>query len=185
VNDFSKPGKGSNGLCLECGLCCNGVIFADVQLQPGDDPARLQALGLPLKLKPAKGLGAGANPNQWKFAQPCTALDGCHCRVYAERPGHCRAFECLLLKSVKAGGIQPAAALDVIREARRRADVVEGLLQQLGDSDTQSPLRSRFRRVQKRAEVEAWEAGKGIAYSELTLAMHDLNLMLSERFYAG
>ena len=21
-------------LCLECGLCCNGVIFADVELQP-------------------------------------------------------------------------------------------------------------------------------------------------------
>src|SRR5438132_2396309 len=33
-------------LCLECGLCCNGVIFADVRLQPGDDPKRLKALGL-------------------------------------------------------------------------------------------------------------------------------------------
>jgi len=35
-------------ICLECGLCCNGVIFADVQLQPGDLPDRLRELGLKL-----------------------------------------------------------------------------------------------------------------------------------------
>jgi Fe-S-cluster containining protein len=189
VNDFSKPGNGSNALCLECGLCCNGVIFADVQLQPGDDPVRLQALGLSIHSKngprPAPGSRRKPNSIRRKFAQPCTAFEGCRCRVYAERPEHCRAFECLLLKSVKAGRIQPAAALEVIREARRRTDVVEDLLQQFGDSDKQSPLRARFRRIQKRAETEAWEAGKGLTYSQLTLAMHDLNLILSDRFYAG
>jgi hypothetical protein len=31
-------------LCLTCGLCCNGVIFANVGLRPGDDAARPQPL---------------------------------------------------------------------------------------------------------------------------------------------
>jgi uncharacterized protein len=36
-------------LCLNCGLCCNGVIFADVKLVPEDNSARLRSLGLPLR----------------------------------------------------------------------------------------------------------------------------------------
>src|ERR1041384_8180337 len=99
----------SNDLCLECGLCCNGVIFADVQLEPADDAARLQSLGLSLS-RPRAGQGSATkagNPqsaictsarearNQFeepilrraweanpKFKQPCSAFDGCRCRIY-------------------------------------------------------------------------------------------------------
>src|SRR5215472_953064 len=91
-------------LCLSCGLCCNGVIFADVRLKPSDDPARLRALGLPLS-----GQTPGSKKAVLNFNQPCAALEGCSCRIYADRPNHCRHFECLLLKSAKAGRVRPMA----------------------------------------------------------------------------
>ncbi len=31
-------------LCPDCGLCCNGVLFADVELRAGDDAGRLKQL---------------------------------------------------------------------------------------------------------------------------------------------
>ena len=51
-------------LCPNCGLCCNGVLFADVELQPGDDAGRLAALGMALKKK----------GGQRAFVQPCRCL---------------------------------------------------------------------------------------------------------------
>ena len=108
-------------LCPACGLCCSGVIFADVGLQRRDDAARLRSLGLPVSV-PRSAL----RPPH--LAQPCAAFDGCRCRVYADRPQYCREFECVLLQSVKTGHTQAAAALRIIRTARERADKVRRLL---------------------------------------------------------
>ena len=38
-------------LCAACGLCCNGVVFHTVRLQPGDSAKSVAALGLKLKRK--------------------------------------------------------------------------------------------------------------------------------------
>ena len=40
-------------LCAACGLCCNGVMFHTVKLQPNDSAPALAALGLKLKRKQA------------------------------------------------------------------------------------------------------------------------------------
>ena len=36
-------------LCTRCGLCCNGSLFADVELAPSDDSATLEVLGLAIE----------------------------------------------------------------------------------------------------------------------------------------
>lgn len=169
----------SNPLCLECGLCCNGVIFANGQLQPQDDVGRLRQLGL--KLLRSRQPQA---PNR-KFAQPCAAFDGCRCQIYAERPAYCRAFECALLKEFQAGNIQAEAALRIIRQARRRADKVGRLLQELGDAAGHGALSARFRRMQRRAEIGGLDEEGADRFGELTLAMQDLNFLLSKSFYPG
>jgi Fe-S-cluster containining protein len=163
-------------LCLACGLCCNGVIFADVQLQSGDEAVRVQSLGLKLKS------GGRCQP---RLMQPCEAYDGSRCRIYAERPQYCSEFECLLLKSVKAGNMEPATALRIIGRAREQADKVCGLLRELGDSEETLSLGSRFRRTARR--MESLEVDKTTAdlHAQLTLAVHDLNRLLAESFYPG
>jgi Fe-S-cluster containining protein len=170
---MNKPDD--NSLCRECGLCCNGVIFADVQLRRGDNIARLRALGLAFAQKSKAGTE--------KFRQPCTAFAGCECKIYSERPTYCRQFECLLLKSVKAGETNSDDAVRVIRSALRRVKKVKRLLQQLGDTDDSVALSKRFRRIQRKLESAPLNREAAQTFGELTLAVHDLNMLLAEKFY--
>ena len=135
-------------LCWNCALCCNGVLFKDVELQPGDSAARLQNLGLPV----SEIVNRKLQIVNRKFPQPCAALDGCRCRIYADRPARCRQFECALLKSVQAGETETDAALRTISAARQRADQVRQLLREAGDADEQLALSLRFKRTKKKFE---------------------------------
>jgi len=160
-------------LCLACGLCCSGVLFRDVELQAGDDSARLQALGLPLeRLK-----------RRTRFPQPCAALcEGNQCRLYQERPARCRQFECALFKAVLEQRVKTAAALKTIQQARRAVDRVRALLRQLGDLDEQLALSRRFRRMQRRLESGGANRETAGVFADLSSAMHELNLLLREKF---
>ncbi len=171
------PDNFAEQLCLKCGLCCNGVIFADVQLQPSDDAARLKTLGLLLNSK--------LKTKNLKFPQPCAAHDGCRCKIYSNRPTYCREFECALLKNVSAGKVEVPAALRVIRTAKERAERVRSLLSELGDTEETLALSKRFRRTAKKFHSGAPDETSADIFGQLTLAVHDLNLTLSQKFYPG
>jgi hypothetical protein len=194
---LKKPGK-SNGaaaaeICRACGLCCNGVIFGDVKLQPGDAPARLQALRLslpqPVRRQNAAPEAAPGPLVLWshkpRISQPCAGYDGCRCRLYAERPRYCREFECALLTRVKAGQMGSNEALRLIRSARQGAAEVTRLLRRLGDTDEQVALAKRFRGATRRIEKASLDPATAAAYGKLSLAMHKLNRVLSRDFYPG
>lgn len=178
-------GRPAEEICLSCGMCCNGVVFADVQVQAGDDPERLRELGLAFRRGKgglARALVAGKGP---KFRQPCAAYDGCRCRIYGERPRYCREFECVLLKRVKAGAVTPAAALRRIRKTRKQVETVKSLLRELGDLDEALSLAKRFRRTSKRLEKDGFDEAGAERFGKLTLALHNLNLLLGAEFYPG
>jgi Fe-S-cluster containining protein len=130
-NDFVSQ------LCPKCGLCCNGVLFADVELRKGDDAQRLVELGLSLIKK----------GRQQAFAQPCACFDGKLCRIYNERPKRCRTFECGLLKRVQAGALGADAALKTIAEAKRQVEKVSKLLCGAGSDDARLALSQRYERA--------------------------------------
>ncbi len=166
----------SGDLCLECGLCCNGVIFADVELQSSEVQS--------LKSK-VQSLASGGKNGKVRLPQPCAAFDGCRCRIYAERPMYCRQFECLLLKNVQAGRIGRTEASRMVRNAKERAEKVRALLRELGDTDEAIALSLRFQRAAKRFEKAPLADGKAETYADLTLAVHDLNMLVREAFYPG
>jgi Fe-S-cluster containining protein len=162
-----------SSLCLTCGLCCNGVLFRDVRLQPRDDAARLR------RLTPGLGLRAG------KFPQPCAALCADNrCAHYAERPQHCRAFECALLQSVQRGDTTEATARRHVRDARTRAERVVKLLRALGDTEESLPLARRVEAMHRRMarEATALSPKKAHLFADLTLAAHQLDERLRARF---
>jgi uncharacterized protein len=163
-----------DSLCLGCGICCNGVLFKDVKLLSGDDPAKLRALEM---------LPRAGRANR-KFPQPCAALqaDGL-CRVYPDRPSRCSDFECALLKAVDAGKTGIPAALRTIRTALRQADQVKDLLRRLGDTEETMALSLRFRAMQKAMHSRGFDEDTAALYGELTLAVHDLNMLLRREFY--
>src|SRR4051812_3594263 len=127
-------------LCPHCALCCNGVLFKDVELQPADDAAKLKSFGLPVSV-------SRSALRVLRFNQPCAALDGCRCEIYAERPSRCRQFECALLQSVANRETEVDDALRVIRDARRRSEKVRALLRESGDNDETLALSLRFKRT--------------------------------------
>jgi Fe-S-cluster containining protein len=159
-------------LCLQCGLCCNGGLFRDVELQTDDAPARLKALGLPVKT--ARG--------KTRLPQPCAALDGYLCRIYATRPERCRQFDCAVLAAVRDESVSPEAAARAIRQTRRLLGRVEQCLSQLGEDDAQAPVQLRFRRMVRRLEAEDTDAKSAEWFGRLTVAWHALNLRLHDRF---
>ena len=163
-------------LCLACGLCCNGVLFRDVELRAGDDEGALRAIGAAVRQLKTKT----------SVPQPCAALcQDNRCRVYAERPQRCREFECVLLQRVLAGALPANQAQQRIRAAHQRVDKVRRLLRELGDFKEQLPLSRRFNQTRRRLEASHLEDGQAEAFAELTMAVHELNLLLSESFYPG
>ena len=118
-------------------MCCNGGLFADVELRKGDDIQRLAELGLSLEKKSRKQA----------FAQPCACFDGKLCRIYNERPKRCRTFECGLLKRVQAGELGADAALKTIAQAKRQVEKVCELLRCTGSDDGQLALSKRYERA--------------------------------------
>jgi Fe-S-cluster containining protein len=155
------------------------VIFADVQLRPEDNAQKLRSLGLAFVSDQKSKI-----KNQ-KFKQPCAAFDGCRCRIYSERPTYCREFECLLLKSVKAGRTETDSARRIIRSALQRVKKVKRLLRELGDADESVALSKRFRRMKQRLESGPLDDDAAEKFGDLTLAVHDLNVLLSQAFYPG
>ena len=189
---MNSPGSLPEQLCLACGLCCNGVLFKDVELQPGDNAEHLRSFGLPVRearrvwRKSGRSLHSKPETRNPKFPQPCAALcAGNRCRIYAGRPARCREFECALFKSVAAGETELAAALKTIRATRLRADQVRRLLRALGDADEHLALSLRFKRTRRRLEAGGFDDASADAFGELTLAVHALNVLLGSRFYPG
>jgi len=121
-------------LCPNCGLCCNGVLFADVELRSGDDANALAKLGLSLIKKGSK----------LAFAQPCACFDGKLCGIYVGRPKRCRTFVCGLLNRVQADELDVDAALTPIALAKRQAEKVRVLLRKLGQKDESLAMTKRY-----------------------------------------
>lgn len=159
-------------LCPNCGLCCNGVLFADVELQKGDDARQLAGLGLSLKKKGC----------QRAFAQPCACFADPICRIYPDRPAYCRAFECGLLKAVQAGEREAKTALTTIAGAKRRVDKVYEILRWFGQNEESTALMERYSQVM-REPVDLSGPEDAVAMrGKLMHAMEDLMRLLQRDF---
>lgn len=159
-------------LCRHCALCCNGVIFADVELQECDDASRLRALGLPLE----------RDGRKIKFRQPCAGLDGRLCRLYDERPKRCRTFDCRLLQNVIAGKVRITDARSIINETLKHAGTIRRLLRRLGQRDETLPLSIRYRMaMQEPLDLSAGPEQERLR-GRLMLAVYELTQRLEKDF---
>jgi len=161
---LSEP---ADTLCLQCGLCCNGVLFADVRRERGD----------------ASPLFKQHGP---RVPQPCPAFNSgnCKCALYVDRPARCRKFECKQFIAVRDEKKTADSALKKIREARKLAMEVEQLLTALGFNDTRLPFSKRFQRCQRAAERGGIPEDSLEQLADLQLAVHRLNALLAQEFYA-
>lgn len=147
-------------LCTKCGLCCDGTLFADVELKGQAEVARLEIMGMEIE---DEDRSAGL------LSQPCAALRGTRCGIYAHRPQCCRVFECHLLQNAQRGAVTVERALEQIADAREQIRHLKALLGHLGNRDEDLPIKERC------AETLAAEGGtaetiKGRAELEAAMA---------------
>jgi len=151
-------------LCLQCGMCCNGVLFADVRPEPGD----------------ASPLFAGRR----RVPQPCPAFStgDCTCAIYPERPARCRKFECRQLLNVRANPAAVPLALRKIGQARQLVARLEKGLAARGFNDLKLPLSRRFNNCQRAAENGQLDDSQFARLAEIQLLWHRLTLLLAKDF---
>ncbi len=169
---MSAACSAASRLCTACGLCCNGVLFHTVRLQPRDSAKDLTALGMKLKRK--KG--------QRYILQPCPAWRAAGCTIYESRPERCRLFECQQLQRVAHGKISEPEALEKIREAQRLVEKLNTLMDQAGRTDPRRPLTKRFEKVTAEPVEAAWDAAGAELRAELTGTMRQLDELLDRDF---
>ena len=121
-------------ICTTCGLCCDGTLFADVELVGQAEVARLEFIGMAVE---------DDDTNAGLLSQPCAALRGRRCGIYEHRPQCCRLFECHLLQDAQRGAVTVERALEHVANARKQIQRVRALLGLLGNRDASLPLKER------------------------------------------
>jgi Fe-S-cluster containining protein len=165
-----EPPDLTDVLCTRCGLCCDGSLFADVELAGRGEATRLEILGLEIE----------DDANRALLVQPCRALRGTRCSIYAHRPKCCRSFECRLLQDARRGAVRHERAAEQIAETRQQIERVKRLLTAWGPVDGSLPLREAC------AEALAADQGTGrdaeTRRAELEAAMSEVDAMLQRTF---
>jgi hypothetical protein len=163
----------TDALCTTCGLCCDGSLFADVELAGESEAARLEVMGLEIDDGDA---GGGS------LVQPCAALQGKMCGIYAHRPKCCRTFECRLLQDVRRGTITVARAKDCIAEVSRQISRLRQLATQLGQHDDHLPLKERCTEALGFADAPNLSPSQARKRAELEATMNAVEKLVQRRF---
>lgn len=115
-------------------MCCTGVLFNRVELQPEDSAERLTALGVKIE-------GTSERP---LFKLPCTACTDRRCTIYKDRPVRCRSFHCRTLLRAGSGEITATQAMEIIQRAVEQARRIESLLESANERDTGKTMTRRY-----------------------------------------
>jgi Fe-S-cluster containining protein len=116
-------------LCVGCGVCCDGTLFGDVELESLDDISLLRQIGL-------------ITDGEDRMLQPCKAFSHGSCSCYAQRPASCRGYRCKLLVKHEAGAVSLEQARSTIRTMRELVDEARSI--RLADAQAWLPLSKRL-----------------------------------------
>jgi Fe-S-cluster containining protein len=158
-------------LCTRCGLCCDGSLFADVELAGRAEATRLEAMGLDIDDDDESGA---------LLPQPCAALRGKRCSIYAHRPGCCRTFECRLLRDVQRGAISVERAGEVVAEALERIGRAKDLMAKLGQRHARLPLGESCAEALSRGQDP--DPDVNLRRDELKAAMSAVEKLIRDKF---
>lgn len=163
-------------LCTRCGLCCDGSLFADVELAGPAEAAGLEVMGLEIEDDDADGA---------LLVQPCGALQGKRCGIYAHRPECCRTFECRLLQDVRRGAVDVERAGEHIAEALKYVGQVRELAAELGQRDGRLPLKERCAEALALADEAGADPALNRKRAELEAGMSAVEGLIRTRFLDG
>lgn len=138
--EAAAPLSEASTLCVNCGMCCDGVLFTNARAEPEEVP-KLRELGLEVEQ---------VREGRTQFRLPCPHHHEGHCGIYSDRFLKCRTFRCALLKRLDSGEASLAEAQATVAQAKAMLSRVTAL----------DPAAGQFRtRAERRAQ--AAPAGDG------------------------
>lgn len=157
-------------LCANCGLCCDGSLFDDVELSGEAEATKLEVMDLEID-----------TDDHPLLLQPCTALNGTRCRIYNYRPGCCRTFECLLLQNARDGTVSIDQAEATITRTREHVARMKKLCAALDKTKNNFPLKEKcIEALSRPADCDDDAANRQRA--ELAGAMDTMAAIVREHF---
>lgn len=101
----------AQALCMACGLCCDGTLFAFAVIAPDEDVTRLERAGITTIHGDGK-----------TFALPCRSFDRV-CTIYqGSKAKVCGEYVCELLQRHGVGTISYEQAREIIRQAKTQKE---------------------------------------------------------------
>lgn len=116
-------------------MCCNGVLFHMVRLQPMDSVRDLEALGMKINRKKKEPY----------FAQPCRFLQDCGCTIYPHRPQRCRLYVCRQIEALMEEEVSEQEALVKVSAVLSVVNRIKDRLKKVVLDDPRRPLEERCR----------------------------------------
>jgi Fe-S-cluster containining protein len=147
-----------------------------VELASPAEAAGLEVMGLEIEDDDA---GDGL------LVQPCGALQGKRCGIYAQRPECCRTFECRLLQDVRRGSVDVKRAGEHIAEALKRVGRVRELAAELGQRGGRLPLREHCAEALTLANKACLNLALNRKRAELEAEMSAVDGLIRRRFLGG
>lgn len=117
VDPAGDPDASGQALCRECGLCCDGTLFATAVIGEGEDVDRLRTIGITTISEDGRSFSLPCKP----YDQVCTIYDSGRARI-------CRSFRCRLLRRHESGEVSLEAAKEIVRSAKAHRETVATLL---------------------------------------------------------
>lgn len=169
VNTNLPTTSQASELCLECGLCCQGVLHKNVILEVEAIPL-LEELGVPTY---AEGDG-------YRFDLPCPLFNG-KCSIYhLKRPATCGSYQCKLMKAYIQGQISLEEGLQIVRRAKGLVANLQGRLK------TDDQLQRMWETIQEDWNLDSPEANTPefrCAHAKDLLALAALSAYLKNHFF--
>jgi Fe-S-cluster containining protein len=160
------------GICVGCGLCCDGTIHPHVALER-DDPFELLA---------SAGITFFVKDITKSFRQPCPAYGAGCCSIYQDRPSVCREYRCLLLRRHKAGEVSADEASALIARTTELRDRVRAGLSAYVDPEGSVALDGLYRLMLAKFDAEPHPAAARREHSDLLLTVAALRVILAREF---
>ena len=109
----------SKNLCLDCAMCCNGVMFKGLNLQQKEVRYFSRPIKHEFEIIPTHTIYKTKNVIGYPFEAGCEHLKRDNkCKIYENRPLTCRTFKCEMLVRYDNEEISYDVALNKIKEIK-------------------------------------------------------------------
>lgn len=160
------------GICVICGLCCDGTIFRHGHLKPGEKESVPEKMTEEIYVE----------NNEEYFLLPCYYFRG-RCTIYSQRRAEvCGTYRCQLLKEFTGEKITRAGGAEVIRNALELRDSIIDEYRRISGKKEEISFRQLITDLGRLIRTATEESPAGVQYDMLLARCNIFEMLLIKHF---